>query len=79
MQTKTIQIDGNNYELRRGDIITVSAIVGCSMETVKRMLLPKDSPRYRSIDTETGKKVMEALRIIIETRQSLKLKYSQVA
>lgn len=62
-------------DLRRGDIATAAAICGCSDVTVKRMLLPETDDLRRNPETDLGKRVIEALTMIQNTRAHLRRKF----
>lgn len=65
-------------QLRKGDIATVAAIVGCSYDLVWRMLnYPEGDKNYRNPDSELGKKILNAFKLIQKTRAHLKSLHSK--
>lgn len=70
MKYKIDQIKGM---LRRGDITTVASIVGCSDNTIRRMInYPPGHPLHRNIDTKTGEEVMQAFQTVLRNREALR-------
>lgn len=76
---KMVEIEIILKDKRQGDVEFVASVVGCSEDTIHRMLRNPELEGSRNPNTDLGKKIVKAFRLVFQHRELIRRKFHTAA